>query len=424
MPRNYCPPKEIKLKNRQGSSLEEERKVSASQLSQQKEFKSKLARRVCNLGRHLDACACTASPDQPLRFTNEQRHSLYHNGFAVIPDAIPPHILQRAQATIEKSIPADANILINAAELVTHSDVIGLINESKLKPLLEAEMGKFPPIISSQVAVRRPGYEQGTLPVPHIDGSWGGPMPDTAEEVDLATGRPRDLAKWFGPDQDKRGNNDGRLWLNPERTMSIGGFTCLVGVALNDQSSDEAHGQFGVLAGSHKLVQAHFNKQRASGGIVGPDGEEWPRCRINPRDGKPQTNGMPDPVRAAAYTGKEDSGRWPWPEVTPVRLRAGDAVISLHSLPHCATPNLAGCDRQSVYFRVRKLRPENPHEGKRMLGHGVSDHCDVAYYGKQLEYPPHYDPFATTLERLCDHWLEWDGMKDFVAAERAAGRGY
>jgi hypothetical protein len=389
--------------------------------------------RLHNLGCHLSDS--TASSDQPLQFTDEQRRSLYHNGFAVIPNAIPPHVLQRAQATIEERIPADANILVNPAELVTHSDVIGLINESKLKPLLEAEMGPFPPIVSSQVAVRRPGYEKGAKPVPHIDGSWGGPNPSTAEEIDLATGRPRDLDKWWGADQDKRGNNDGRLWLNPERTMSIGGFTCLVGVALNDQSGEAAHGQLGVLAGAHKLVQAHFRKQRASErGIVGPDGEDWPRCWIDPRDGKPSTNGIPNPVRAATYTGvveqvqqkdkAGDQSQWPWPEVTPVRLRAGDAVISLHSLPHCATPNLAGSDRQSVYFRVRKLRPENPHEGKRMLGHGVSDHCDVAYYGKQLDYPPHYDPFATTLDRLCDHWLEWDGMQNFVAAERAAGRGY
>ena len=52
----------------------------------------------------------------------------------------------------------------------------------------------------------------------------------------------------------------------------------------------------------------------------------------------------------------------PWPEVTPVRLCAGDAVVALHALPHCSTPNLTGTDRQSVYFRVRKLRPQNPHE--------------------------------------------------------------
>ena len=50
-------------------------------------------------------------------------------------------------------------------------------------------------------------------------------------------------------------------------------------------------------------------------------------------------------------------------------------------------------------------------QGSRALGHGVSDHCDLAYYGKQLEYPFSYDPFRTTLDALCDHWSEWDGMR-------------
>jgi hypothetical protein len=393
-------------------------------------------RRLHTLGQHLSESSTAAAPPKPLRFTDEQRHSLYHNGFAVIHNAIPQQVILRARATIEESITPGSSDLLNAAELVTHEAVIGLINDSALKPLLEAEMGDFPPIISSQVAVRRPGYQAGAMPVPHVDGSWGGPVPETAAEIDLATGRPKDTARWLGPTENKRGDNDGRLWLDPERTMSIGGFTCLVGVALSDQSAAGAHGQFGVLAGAHKLVQAHFNKQRDSGGVVGPDGIEWPRCRLG-RDGRPFSNGMPDPVWAAAFTGTEDAGavaaalqggaspeRWPWPEVTPVRLRAGDAVIALHSLPHCATPNLAGHDRQSVYFRVRRLRPDNPYEGQRMLGHGVSDHCDVGYYGRQLEYPPNYDPFATTRARLCDHWLEWDGMREFVAAERAQGRGY
>ena len=64
----------------------------------------------------------------------------------------------------------------------------------------------------------------------------------------------KDPARWFGPDEDKRGLNDGQLWMDRGRTMSVGGFTCLVGVALNDQSADAPHGQFGVLKGGHKLM--------------------------------------------------------------------------------------------------------------------------------------------------------------------------
>ena len=103
--------------------------------------------------------------------------------------------------------------------------------------------------------------------------------------------------------------------------------------------------------------------------------------------------------------------------MTPVRLRPGDAVVAVHGLPHCATPNLSDKDRASVYFRIRRLRPLNPHEGSRSVGHGVSDHCDIAYYGRQLEYPDGYDPFAVSLQKLCDPWSEWDGMQQWLAAQ-------
>ena len=34
-----------------------------------------------------------------------------------------------------------------------------------------------------------------------------------------------------------------------------------------------------------------------------------------------------------------------------------------------------------------------------------------------LEYPAHYDPFQTSIERMCDHWSEWDGMSDVDTAD-------
>ena len=99
-------------------------------------------------------------------------------------------------------------------------------------------------------------------------------------------------------------------------------FTCLVGVALNDQSADAPHGQFGVLKGGHKLVQRHFQQQRTGGGIVGPEGEGWPRIKVGHRAGNPAgrpfINGLPDPVWAACYTGAEARGSAAW--YGPARL--------------------------------------------------------------------------------------------------------
>ena len=67
-------------------------------------------------------------------------------------------------------------------------------------------------------------------------------------------------------------------------------------------------------------------------------------------------------------------------------------MIALHSLPHTPTPNFGPNPRINVYFRIRRLRPENPHEGSRRVAHGVSDHPDRGYFGQYLDYPDHYDP--------------------------------
>ena len=120
----------------------------------------------------------------------------------------------------------------------------------------------------------------------------------------------------------------------------------------------------------------------------------------------PTSAGKPD---------NDPTDNWPWPELTPVLMEQGDAVIALHSCPHTPTPNLGPNPRMNVYFRVRRLRPESPHEGTRRIGHGVSDHPDRGYFGQFLDYPDTYDPWQTSIDRLCDHWSEWDGMQEVLA---------
>lgn len=114
-------------------------------------------------------------------------------------------------------------------------------------------------------------------------------------------------------------------------------------------------------------------------------------------------------------------------------LDEGDAVITLHSLPHTATTNNSDLPRMNVYFRLRRLRPENPFEGENVVAHGLSDHPDRGFFGQLLDYDlSEYDPYKTSIEKLCDHWSEWDGMQELLAEERqgrqaelvaAAGRG-
>jgi len=31
-----------------------------------------------------------------------------------------------------------------------------------------------------------------------------------------------------------------------------------------------------------------------------------------------------------------------------------------------------------------------------------------------LEYPTNYNPWQTSIDKLCDHWSEWAGMQSLV----------
>ena len=157
------------------------------------------------------------------------------------------------------------------------------------------------------------------------------------------------------------GTNDGQLWLDPERRLSIGSYTTLVGVALNENLIP-GNGQLAVMRGCHEAVEEAFIKQRDSHGVIGPEGLDWPRIKES-KSGKPFCNGLPDAVRRKANEmalEKEPTKDWPWPELTPVLMSAGDAVIAMHSCPHTPTPNLGPTPRMNIYFRIRRLRRTTP----------------------------------------------------------------
>ena len=345
----------------------------------------------------------------PTSLTPEQRRDFVRDGFLILRGAVAPDRVVRARERILAGMPPTERRLLAPAELATHPEVVGLLRESRLATVLRNEMGPFPDVVSCQIAVT-PGFDVlGGRPLAHVDGSWSGPIPTRPEDVEPARGRPHDPVPWFGENDGRRGTNDGLLWQDPERRISLGSYTALVGIALNDQM-EPGNGQFAVLKGMHEEVEAAFRIQRDSGEVIGPEGRGWPRIRID-EEGRPVLNGLPATVRARA---REAAGtafpteRWPWPELTPVLLAAGDAVIALHACPHTATPNHGPDPRMNVYFRIRRLREGNPHEGSRRVGHGVSDHPDRGYYGQFLEYPESYDPWTTSVDKLCDHWSEWD----------------
>ena len=347
--------------------------------------------------------------------STEEKQQFIDDGFIVIKNAISPEAVKLAKDLLTAQTLIDDRQLLVTPELTTHPSVLGLFNESCLGAIVRNEMGPCPEVISCQIAITPPFDTLGGEPGPHVDGSWSGPIPKSMSEVDPITTRPKNAAKYFGANDEVRGSNDGQLWIDPDRRMSIGSYTTLVGVALNDQLVP-GNGQLGVMKGCHEAVEEAFIRQRDSGGVIGPEGLDWPRIKES-KSGKPFYNGLPDQVRQKAEEMAKDtdaSKEWPWPELTPVLLNEGDATIVMHSCPHTPTPNFGPNPRMNIYFRIRREREDNPHEGSRRLGHGVSDHLDRGYFGQFLEYPESYDPWKTSIDKLCDHWSEWDGFRELI----------
>ena len=342
--------------------------------------------------------------------TEQEQADLRQDGFVVLHDVIPLEFVKQARELISAGMSMTERRILPPRELATHPDVIRLFKESCLAEILCNAMGPYPEVVSCQIAVTPPHNQLGGYPTPHVDGSWSGPIPTQAAEIDPIRGRPIDAERYFGKNDEKRGTNDGLLWQDPDKRISLGSYTALVGVALNDQMKP-GNGQFAVLNGMHEEVEKSFRMQRDTGSVIGPEGTGWPRIRTSEHDGRVHLNGLPENVRAklpsiAAQAGEIDG--WPWPELTPVCLAEGSAVIALHACPHTATPNFGPNPRINLYFRIRRLREGNPFEGLRKVGHGVSDHPDRGYFGQYLDYPDSYDAWQTSINKLCDHWSEWD----------------
>ena len=346
--------------------------------------------------------------------TPEQKCLLKRDGYVVLEDTIDPKIAARATELICKE-----------PTRIVHGDnptINDLYNKSGLRVLMQELMGEHSAPVNAQVAVTLPKFADAVVrrqasktshPQAHVDGGWSGLCPQKVSEI-LANGQT--LATW-GRDGDPKsmGPAGGApLWQDKERRLALGSYTALVGVCLSDQIAP-LMGQFAVRRGAHESVERFFRRQRDQGGPIGGGGPDWPRLQALDQDNA--FAGIMPPSMVDSYPKTRfEMDDWPWPELTPVRMNKGDAVIALHSLPHTATPNMSDEPRMNVYFRIRRFRQQNPYEGDRVVGWGVSDHPDRALNGDFLEYPDSYDPFQTSIERMCDHWSEWDGMRDIDSA--------
>ena len=286
-----------------------------------------------------------------------------------------------------------------------------LFNKSDLGPIMQSAMGPYDAPQSAFAALQYPIAEPAQLPpnygwAPHVDGWWySSDIPKTPSEVD-SWQAPR-TAHFGKADAYEIGENMTPFFQDPDCRLSIGSFTAFLGVALNDQT-EFGRGNLALLPGAHEKVEAFFRMQRDSGGVVGPEGDGWPRLQAVGNDGVQFTSLPPSIVDTFRGTAEVTADGRVWLKPTPVLLDEGDAVIALHACPHSVTMNLSADPRLNVYFRLRRRRPGQS------VTLGDSDHPDREWDGGFLDFEEGYDPWRASIDTLCNHWSDWDGMADVV----------
>ena len=256
---------------------------------------------------------------QPPGVSLAQRQGLYDHGYLILRGVLDQARVEAARSVITGALPEHERRIVAPAAVATHPNVIGLFQNSDIASIL-ADLIPFPPVVSCQVALT-PGHDDSGRSTGHPCGrrlEWGYSL-KRAEEIDPTTHRPKDAARYYGINDEVRGSNDGLLWMDPQRRLSNGSYTALVGVCLSDQSQP-GNGQLGVLKGMHEHVEKKLFKDNGVLGVIGAEGVDWPRIKIDSRE-RPYCNGLPDSIRALGIErGKANASLpdWPWQELTPI----------------------------------------------------------------------------------------------------------
>ena len=301
--------------------------------------------------------------------TAAKRRTFVEDGVIVLPQLVTRELCGAAAAAIEAA----------GTENVGGGEALqALYHGSPLCALLQELLGgETQPVTSAQIAVHHP------TPPEQLDLYMGAPMPSPADWNGHVDG----IAIHPGPHQD-----------DPDREAPIVSFSCLVGVALNDQTEPDC-GNFAVLRGSHRANAAFFAQQAAAGGPLGPGGPDWPLEPWHRAPGSNSSRGqspglrarmIPPPTRAMGdsprYVGTPKDEGW-WPSGTQQLLRTGDAVLAHYLACHGESRHAGKEPRQMVFFRVRHSRHTEYRPGE--------------HHTSEMQY-------MTAV--LSDPWLEWEGL--------------
>ncbi len=362
--------------------------------------------------------------DQVTTLTQDQKRSLYKDGYIILQNVVSEKLVQAALDRIHAAKRGE--------NIGGEREMTNLINASSITPILTEAMGTFDPPSFCQVGVskvREPGdhfnnlgYRDKEMPYynaeTHMDGSLTIAIPQEVQEGTedeiynryIASGPKGDL----GRSPDVIGHNMGPLFDDPEMTLGLGSFTAFVFVCLNDQTV-EGRGQTALLRGAHHAAEKFFRWQYETNGKLGPEGPGWPRLNHE----APNRCGLvylPEAVRDQFID--ENSESTPdgkkWPKPTQVLMDAGDACITMYHIPHSGTRNELGTEsRKNMIFRIRnkKRQPEKVHNG-------ITDHPDRGPSGAWLEYEDGNNPWERSKFAMCNMWDEWEGMQEVVAEEQ------
>ena len=363
--------------------------------------------------------------DTSRTLTQDEKRSLYRDGFVIVKNAVAPDLVDAALRRIKAAKKGE--------NLDSTEEMTNLVNASDITPILREAMGQFDPPSACQVGILelcKPGdhfdsfgYREKDQPYYaaelHMDGLCTIAIPQevqqgTPEEIYrryIASGPKGDL----GRSPEIMGHNMVPLFMDPEMTLAIGSFTAFVFVCLNDQTR-EGCGQTALLRGAHHASERFFQWQRAQNDHIGPEGPGWPRLNYD----APNRCGLIYlPQAVSDQFIDEDSETTPdgvrWPRPTQALMEPGDACITVFHMPHSGTRNENGTEsRKNIIFRIRN-KSRQPDK----VVNGVSDHPDRGQHGEWLEYEEGNNPWKRSKDALCDQWAEWEGMQDIVAEERA-----
>ncbi|MCE2406881.1 MAG: hypothetical protein J4G19_05200 [Pseudomonadales bacterium] len=345
--------------------------------------------------------------------TPEQKQAFFDDGFVVFKDIVPPDVVTRAIRMLygglsaiwetsmvrqDKNQKPDLNLENRRRDAVsaamragTDPAIAELVNpdqplmrsiaEALGNPIREPRRAQLATIFPHDLGngINEAGYPGNEVPFygwhGHLDGLWNGAAP-----VHQRTDRPmndEELARW---NRDPARNGVRRTYPGG---VNILNFTALLGIPLSDQMVEGA-GNLGLLRGAHHAFSRFFQYQRDMGGPLGPDGPGWDRIDTD----APNFSGLrhyPEEVREQFSDGAEytSDGRM-WPKPTLIKVKPGDAVLTLHAVPHCATRLEGNSPRLMAYFRI------------------VSSKRDDTF-------------LAASPDALCNCWLEWDGMRELAS---------